>query len=138
MSKYEEDDEIHWSDEDRLFDSPVAGKGKATGANGKVTESKGHSENLPFDSEEAREAALQQELENVRKINQVIEGVVDSLEKAKGNMDVRVKPLLSVSNSLHWPHPSILANPFIALDCLAHCQFGIDASADLDPYPLAD
>ena len=41
-----------------------------------------------FDTEEAREAALRKELDGIRNINEVIEGVVDSLEKAKGNMDV--------------------------------------------------
>ena len=41
-----------------------------------------------FDAEEAREAALRKELDGVRQINKVIEGVVDSLEKAKDNMDV--------------------------------------------------
>lgn len=37
---------------------------------------------------ESREAALQRELEGVRKINQVIEGVIGTLERARGNMGV--------------------------------------------------
>lgn len=41
-----------------------------------------------YDTEQAREEALRKELENVRSINEVIEGVVSSLETAKGNMDV--------------------------------------------------
>ena len=41
-----------------------------------------------YDTEQAREATLQRELESVRSINEVIEGVVSSLETAKGNMDV--------------------------------------------------
>ena len=41
-----------------------------------------------FDRQEAREAALRSELESVRKINQVIEGLLGSLDCAKGNMDV--------------------------------------------------
>jgi len=41
-----------------------------------------------YDAEQARDAALQKELEGVRSINEVIEGVVSSLERAKGNMDV--------------------------------------------------
>jgi hypothetical protein len=97
MSKYDED-EIHWSDEDdRLFDSPVANTTKdrpTAGANGKAIDPQAQTKSRPaesqFDAEEAREAALRQELENVRKINQVIEGVVESLEKAKSNMDVRI------------------------------------------------
>lgn len=42
----------------------------------------------PFDAEEVREAALRRELEGVRNINQVIEGVIGTLERAKGNMGV--------------------------------------------------
>jgi hypothetical protein len=40
------------------------------------------------ETSESREAALRKELESVRQINKVIEDVVTSLEKAKGNMDV--------------------------------------------------
>jgi hypothetical protein len=40
------------------------------------------------ETSESREAALRKELESVRQINNVIEDVVTSLEKAKGNMDV--------------------------------------------------
>ncbi|KAI4857453.1 hypothetical protein E4T45_01050 [Aureobasidium sp. EXF-8846] len=39
------------------------------------------------ETSESREAALRKELESVRQINKVIEDVVASLEKAKGNMD---------------------------------------------------
>lgn len=42
----------------------------------------------PLDREEAREAALRRELAGIRNINEVIEGVVESLERAKGNMEV--------------------------------------------------
>jgi hypothetical protein len=42
---------------------------------------------------EARETALQRELENVRGVNKVIEGVVESLEKAKENMGVSLERL---------------------------------------------
>jgi hypothetical protein len=41
-----------------------------------------------YDAEQARDAQLQRELEGVRSINEVIEGVISSLERAKGNMDV--------------------------------------------------
>lgn len=41
-----------------------------------------------YDSEQNRNALLQKELEGVRSINEVIEGVVSSLECAKGNMEV--------------------------------------------------
>lgn len=42
----------------------------------------------PFDAEEVREAQLRRELEGVRNINEVIEGVIGTLERAKGNMGV--------------------------------------------------
>lgn len=41
-----------------------------------------------FDRQEAREAALHNELQTVRKINEVIEGLLGSIDRAKGNMDV--------------------------------------------------
>lgn len=41
-----------------------------------------------YDAEQTREENLQRELEGVRSINEVIEGVISSLECAKGNMDV--------------------------------------------------
>ena len=44
-----------------------------------------------YDAEATREAALQRELEGVRNINEVLEGVLSSLEIAKGNMDVRLR-----------------------------------------------
>lgn len=41
-----------------------------------------------YSAEEARVAALQQELENVRKINRTVESVIESLRKAESNMNV--------------------------------------------------
>lgn len=40
------------------------------------------------EEDEARDAALTAELEGLRRINEVVEGVVRSLERAKENMDV--------------------------------------------------
>lgn len=42
-----------------------------------------------IDHEEAREAALRKELQTVQNVNRAIEGVIESLERAKGNMEVR-------------------------------------------------
>lgn len=42
-----------------------------------------------FDRQEAREAALKHELHAVRNINEVIEGLLNSIDKAKDNMEVR-------------------------------------------------
>jgi len=47
-------------------------------------------------AEQARDSALQKELESVRSINSVIEGVVSSLEEAKGNMDVNEMNLVTI------------------------------------------
>lgn len=48
----------------------------------------GTKEKEPFDAEEVRSNALRRELEGVRNINEVIEGVIGTLERAKGNMGV--------------------------------------------------
>lgn len=40
------------------------------------------------DIQEARDAALTKELENVKAVNKVVEDVINGLTKAKGNMDV--------------------------------------------------
>src|ERR1700761_3432967 len=50
---------------------------------------------------EARDAALKQELESVRRINQVIEGVIESLEKAKDNVKTVSITVNSASTLLH-------------------------------------
>ena len=47
-----------------------------------------HDNSTSFEREDAREAALREELQSVRNINQVIEGLLNSLDSAKGNMDV--------------------------------------------------
>lgn len=46
-------------------------------------------EEREVNDEEARDVALGKELAGIRNINQVIEGVIDGLERAGGNMDVR-------------------------------------------------
>ncbi|KAF1942764.1 hypothetical protein EJ02DRAFT_161328 [Clathrospora elynae] len=80
------------SDTDALFDTPAARKNKkqpATAdanagdgaAGGKTRVKESH-----YTAEEAREAALRRELESIRNVNRVIEGVVESLQKAKDNM----------------------------------------------------
>jgi hypothetical protein len=79
------------SDSDATFDTPAVKKNKkkaqedaSAGATAGKTRKESH-----YTTEEAREAALRKELENVQNVNRVIEGVVESLEKAKSNMDVR-------------------------------------------------
>lgn len=77
-------------------------------------------EKEPFDAEELREAALRRELEGVRNINEVIEGVIGTLERAKGNMGVRYRflfPFLATTppprSLVCWVHecPPLLTIP---------------------------
>lgn len=63
--------------------TPTPGGNNSSGSNQK--------DKQPFDAEEIREAALRRELEGVRNINEVIEGVIGTLERAKGNMGVRYR-----------------------------------------------
>lgn len=123
------------SDTDDLFASPSQSEkkpnpnGKSKGAeisSAPSTHSIGESR---YDSEEAREASLRRELESVRSINQVMEGVVESLERAKGNMDV--------CQCFPWP-PFRKAYAIILTDCFAHCNFRIHTSEHLDPNTFAD
>jgi hypothetical protein len=84
------------SDSDALFDTPAARQNKkkaqdagadaGEGAQGGKTRAK----ESHYTTEEAREAALKRELESVRNVNKVIEGVVESLQKAKDNMEVSI------------------------------------------------
>ncbi|KAK2802702.1 hypothetical protein FQN51_004226 [Onygenales sp. PD_10] len=54
-----------------------------------------------YDREEAREAALRRELESVRNINQVVEGIIESLDRAKGNMENVSRTVTSASTLLN-------------------------------------
>ncbi|KAK8194463.1 DASH complex subunit Duo1-domain-containing protein, partial [Phyllosticta paracitricarpa] len=54
-----------------------------------------------YTTHEAREAALKRELDQVRSVNKVIEGVVESLEKARSNMNTVHHTVNSASTLLH-------------------------------------
>jgi hypothetical protein len=83
-------------DSDGLLNTPAARKTKqkaadngadvGEGATGKPRIKESH-----YSAEESREDALRRELESVRNVNKVIEGVVESLDKAKNNMAVRIR-----------------------------------------------
>jgi hypothetical protein len=68
--------------DDGLFDTPAARtntkKARAAGANAGhgATNGKTRAKESHYTTEEAREAALRRELESIRSINNVIEGVV--------------------------------------------------------------
>jgi hypothetical protein len=83
------------SDSDALFDTPAARKNKNktahdAGANAgeSAAGAKARAKESHYTTEEAREATLRRELESIRNVNKVIEGVVESLQKAKDNMEV--------------------------------------------------
>lgn len=125
-----DDPNLSDSDTDALFDTPTARKNKqraqdagaeaGEGAAGKVRAKESH-----YTAEEAREAALRQELESVRNVNKVIEGVVESLQKAKDNMGVR-------ATGSHAPTVLITADRFEDSPECFH------SPPNMDPHPLAD
>lgn len=80
------------SDNEDLFASPskpAKANLKAPSKNAESSAQAQRSGGSKYDAEASREAALQKELEGVRNINELIEGVLGSLDLAKGNMDVR-------------------------------------------------
>lgn len=85
------------TDTDALFDSPPTYKKKSKTLTPNADPSseppsvgqKSRTGESHYSTQEAREAALRKELESVRNVNRVIEDVVESLEKARNNMDVR-------------------------------------------------
>lgn len=111
QSAADEMDKLQLSDEDTedLWTSPSKRQKKPRSVNddvdpGDMPESS-HPRNgeTLYDQEEAREVALRNELESVRNINQVIEGVVESLERAKGNMEVLMPFCLVQPFHLNFP-----------------------------------
>ncbi|KAJ4363232.1 hypothetical protein N0V95_001135 [Ascochyta clinopodiicola] len=95
------------SDTDALFDTPAARKNKqraqedAGAAAGEAAAAgKARAKESHYTAEEAREAALRRELESVRNVNNVIEGVVESLQKAKDNMGTVSKTVQNASTLL--------------------------------------
>ena len=120
------------SDSDALFDTPAPTKGKSKGQNGEATvgatAGKARGKESHYTTEEAREAALRRELQSVRNVNKVIEGVVESLEKARNNMDVRIQ-FLEVPFAIEAK-----SEP----DCVAHCEQCVNITADVDAHPVPD
>lgn len=77
------------SDPDEAFDSPIKRSTSQRDPGQPKTPTNQPSRYDDQDNEDAREAILRRELEGVRNINELIEGVVGTLERAKGNMSVR-------------------------------------------------
>lgn len=117
------------SDDDSLFDSPDQPKDKSkteSKNNGSVPEpTPSRSQPSKYSSAEAREALLRKELESIRGINKVVEDVIASLEKARGNMDVG-GDIISCTHTL------------TCRDCAPHRAVGIYTSWHLDSHLVAD
>lgn len=90
-SAAEEMERLQLSDEDteELWNSPSQRRTKTPDQKtGKETNQQNRDSETLFDREEAREAALRNELQTVRNANKAIEGVLESLARAKENMEV--------------------------------------------------
>jgi hypothetical protein len=87
---------------------------------------------------DAREEALRRELQSVRKVNEAIEGAIESLAKARNSMKVRPKYrriyghcCLTVEDLAHY-----ISDQFPDSQC--HGIFSIISSFDLDQDTLAN
>lgn len=84
----DEDTEELWNSPSKRGNKPL-NKKTTTHESRTAPELKSSRDSEPvYAHEENREAALQNELQSVRKINEVIEGLLNSLDTAKGNMGV--------------------------------------------------
>ena len=84
------DDEI----DEHLWASPSKATSKKSSQGAKSSSSgfgssESRIEETAFEKEEIRNESLRRELESVRKVNAAIEGVIESLKRAKENMNVR-------------------------------------------------
>lgn len=119
------------TDADALFDTPAARKTNKT--KGTESDAEGAAGARPrakeshYTAEEAREETLRRELESIRNVNKVIEGVIESLQKAKENM--------AVGSTL----PRHKARQLTSVpDSISHCAKCIHLTPDMDPHPIAN
>ncbi|KAL1848198.1 hypothetical protein Plec18170_008108 [Paecilomyces lecythidis] len=109
LSAAEEMDKLQLSEEDTedLWDSPSKRRTKtprqkaSRDHDASPDPAQSRSGETLFDQEETREAALRNELQSVRNINQVIEGLLESLDRAKGNMTTVSRTVNSASTLLN-------------------------------------
>lgn len=71
--------------EESLWESPA----KPLQDRREVGTKQAHSTKPTYEEQQEREASLRQEWESVRQVNEALEGVIQSLNKAKSNMEVR-------------------------------------------------
>ncbi|GAD99120.1 hypothetical protein PVAR5_7826 [Paecilomyces variotii No. 5] len=109
LSAAEEMDKLQLSEEDTedLWNSPSKRRAKTPrqktpkNEDGSPDPAQPRNGETLFDLEETREAALRNELQSVRNINQVIEGLLESLDRAKGNMTTVSRTVNSASTLLN-------------------------------------
>ena len=81
---------VHTEDLDEsLWESPVKQSRNSKESSGATK--KGGEARPKYEDEASKDAALRRELASVRKVNEVIEGVVHNLERAKANMKVTTR-----------------------------------------------
>jgi hypothetical protein len=120
------------SDTDALFDTPAARKDRKNAQHARANAGQGamdqktRAKESHYTAEEAREAALRRELESIRNVNKVIEGVVESLQKAKDNMAVCSRP--------DWV--CMIAN--VVPDGLQDCPKRFYFTSDMDPNSITN
>ncbi|EOD48646.1 putative dash complex subunit duo1 protein [Neofusicoccum parvum UCRNP2] len=93
-------DDLQLSDPDVDFDSPQAPNDAGASPSASPSRPKPQRAESRYTTEEARDAALRRELDQVRGVNKVIEDVIESLEKAKNNMDTVNRTVTSASTLL--------------------------------------
>jgi len=77
-------DEDLWKSPSKKDNNSNASKGEQSGSS--ATGPQVHTGKTKYDDGESKEAALRNELQSVRKVNEAIEGVIDSLNKAQSSM----------------------------------------------------
>mgnify|MGYP003622987757 CR=1 FL=1 len=80
-----------------------------------------------YENGEDKEVELRNELENVRKVNEAIEGVIESLDKAKSSMTVSLPVLCTL----------IRTNILLAV-CQSNGQFSFRPPQHMDTHSVTD
>lgn len=88
LRESERDEESHWNTQSNQYSQ----RGIDDDDDEDMSDDPEPSSSRHNDVDEDREAALRFELESVQNINSVIEGVIDSLDRAKENMGVILHP----------------------------------------------
>ncbi|KIX02984.1 uncharacterized protein Z518_06534 [Rhinocladiella mackenziei CBS 650.93] len=83
--------------DESLWDSPAKPAAEPSKASGKHP----NPSRPTYQEQEAREDTLRQELQSVRQVNEAIEGVIQSLEKAKDNMKTANNTVTAASTLLN-------------------------------------